>query len=253
MILKYVLLAACFSIFFSCKKNPVDTITTLRGAEINMANGKANSFLKIDGNGNPLEIGFELTAEALVGLTMNPNDFPNRIFVLPLEQNGLALTPFDHLVINWQPVGHPPSGTFDLPHFDFHFYTITPAERLAIPAYSSSTAAKIDLLPPAGFMPATYKADPGGIPAMGKHWIDQSALTSPFTHTMIYGSFDGQVNFIEPVVTLAVLQAGTTFNIPYAQPQNFAKTGKWYPTKYNIYKDNSSNNHYVTLTDFVKR
>ncbi len=37
-----------------------------------------------------------------------------------------------------------------------------------------------------------------------------------------------------------------------AQPQNFAKTGKWYPTKYNIYMD-ETHKHFVTLSEFVKR
>ncbi len=125
------------------------------------------------------------------------------------------------------------------------------AERMAIAPYTPATAAKFDLLPPAGFMPSSYRSDPGGIPAMGKHWIDSTTIT-PFSHTMVYGSYDGQVNFIEPRVTLAVLQAGTSINTTYAQPQNFAKTGKWYPTKYNIYMD-ETHKHFVTLSEFVKR
>ncbi len=88
----------------------------------------------------------------------------------------------------------------------------------------------MDLLPPAGHMPASYVADPGGIPAMGKHGAN-TAFPSPFSHVMTYGSYNGQVHFVEPMVTLATLQAGTTINIPYEQPQLFAKTGKWYPTK----------------------
>jgi hypothetical protein len=225
---------------------------TFRGPEVTMGNGKANSYFKILDTGLPLEIGFEMTMEAFNELTQDPTNFAQSIFVLPLDQIALNVTPFDHLVINWQPHGHPPVGVYTEPHFDFHFYKITLAEQLAIPPYSPASAAQIDLLPPPGFMPATYKADPGGIPAMGKHWTDPAA-PSPFTHTMIYGSYNGQVHFVEPMVTLAVLQGGTTINIPYAQPLNFAKAGKWYPTKYNIYKDNSSNKHYVTLSEFVRR
>jgi len=253
MILKFLLFAACIGLFFSCIKEPVKPIiTTLKGPEVTMGNGKANSFFKIDNNDTPIEIGFEMTKEALNGLTQIPMDFANSTFVLPLDQKAIDVTPFDHLVINWQPHGHPPVGVYTEPHFDFHFYKITLAERLAIPPYTPASAAKIDLLPPSGFMPATYKADPGGIPAMGKHWSDPAA-PSPFSHTMIYGSYNGQVHFVEPMVTLAILQGGTTINIPYAQPLNFAKAGKWYPTKYNIYKDNNTNKHYVTLSEFVRR
>ncbi len=251
MILNFLLFAACICLFLSCKK-PIVEPETLKGPEVTMGNGKANSFFKIDDNGTPLEIGIEMTMQALTGLNQDPNTPALSTFVLPLDQKALDVTPFDHLVINWQPHGHPPVGVYTDPHFDFHFYKITLAEQLAIPPYTPASAAQHDLLPPAGFMPATYKADIGGIPAMGKHWTDPAA-PSPFSHIMVYGSYNGQVHFVEPMVTLAILQGGTTINIPYAQPLNFAKAGKWYPTKYNIYKDNNANKHYVTLSEFVKR
>jgi hypothetical protein len=258
---KINLLLLGFSVAFimcslsSCdkEKDEKEPDQTFKGTEVNMGNGKANSFFKIDGSGTPLEIGLEMTMEAFTGLNQDPATPALSTFVLPLDQKALDLTPFDHIVINWQPKGHPPMNVFTLPHFDIHFYKITLAEQLAIPPYTPATAAKIDLLPPAGFMPTSYKSDPGGIPAMGKHWLDATTVTSPFTHTMIYGSFDGQVHFIEPMVTLATLQAGNTITMPYAQPEKFAKTGKWYPTKYNIYKDQQTNKHLVTLSDFVKR
>ncbi len=58
MILKSVLLAACICLFFSCKKDTVEFITTLRGAEINMGNGKANSFFTINSAGTPRKLGW---------------------------------------------------------------------------------------------------------------------------------------------------------------------------------------------------
>ena len=233
----------------SCHKT-VAKDETFPGPEVTMGNGKANSFFKINSNGTPLEIGFEMTMDALNGLTQDPTNFAQSIFVLPLDQKALDITPFDHLVINWQPHGHPPM-IFADPHFDFHLYTITLAEQMAIPPYTPASASKFDSLPPAGFMPASYNSDPGGIPRMGKHWTDPAAMSSSFTHIMVYGSYNGQVNFVEPMITLAVLQAGTSINKTYPQPLNFAKTGKWYPTKYNIYT--SSNKYYVTLSEFVKR
>ena len=222
-----------------------------RGPEVTMGNGKANTFFKTDNNNTPLEIGFEMTKEALTGLPQDPTNFAASTFILQLDQKAKDLTPFEHLVINWQVHGHPPLNVFTVPHFDFHFYTITLAEQLAIPPYTPATAAQFDLLPPAGFMPASFKPDPGGIPRMGKHWVE--GLPTSFSHLMVYGSYNGQVNFIEPMLTLAYLQAGTTTNISYAQPQNFAKAGKWYPTKYNIYMDTQTLKHYVTLSEFVKR
>ncbi len=257
LVLLIFVLASCEK---ECKEK--DEGQTFRGPEVTMGNGKANSFFKTCNDGTPLEIGFEMTMEALNGLTQDPTNREQSIFVLPLDQKALDVTPFDHLVINWQPEGHPPMGVFTVPHFDFHLYTITLAEQLAIPPYTPATAAKFDLLPPAGFMPASYVGDPGGIPGQGKHWLDRAALaaTPSFSHVMIYGSYNGQVNLVEPMITLAVLQAGTKVHTSYAQPLNFEKAGKWYPTKYNIYldqkaldMDDQTHKHYVTLTDFVKR
>lgn len=236
----------------SCEKDDNEDSQTLRGPEIIMGNGKANSFFKIDNNGTPIEIGAEMTMEALTGLPQDPLDFAKSTFVLLFNAKALELTPFDHLVINWNVQGHPPLNVFTVPHFDFHFYTITLAEQLAIAPYTPATATKMDLLPPAGYMPSTYSSDPGGIPAMGKHWGKTPYPTS-FSHVMTYGSFNGQLNFVEPMVTLAAIQAGTSINISYDQPLLFEKTGKWYPTKYNIYKDNQTLKHVISLSEFIKR
>ncbi|MFN2440146.1 MAG: DUF5602 domain-containing protein [Chitinophagaceae bacterium] len=237
----------------SCEKeDEKDKGKVYQGLAVNMGNGTANSFIKVDRHNKPLEIGITMTKGALTNLPQNPADFERLTFVLGLHEKALELTPFDHIVINWGPQGHPPAGVYNVPHFDFHFYTITLAEQLAIPPYTPASAAKFDLLPPAGFMPASYIPDPGGVPAMGKHWGDPNSLR-PFSHTMVYGSYNGQLNFVEPMVTLPVLQSGVTIRTPYAQPEKFAKTGKWYPTKYNIYLDKHTQENFVTLTDFVKR
>lgn len=234
----------------SCKKDKNEptppTPPVVQEPGLTMGNGKAQSFFKLDNNGNPLEIGIEMTAGALTGLSQGAS------WVLPLEQKALELTPFNHIYINWNHHGHPPIDLFGAPHFDFHFFTISVGEQMAIPSYSAATSEKFDLLPPAGFIPASYNAESGGVATMGKHWLDDNA-PMPFSHTMIYGSYNGEVNFVEPMITLTVLQGGATINTPYAQPQNFAKAGKWYPTKYNIYKNVQTNKHYVSLSDFVKR
>jgi hypothetical protein len=38
-------------------------------------------------------------------------------------------TGFDHLGMDWQPCGHPALNNFGKPHFDFHLYRITSAQR----------------------------------------------------------------------------------------------------------------------------
>lgn len=225
---------------------------TFKGAEVTMGNGKANSFFKISGQGIPMELGMEFTATALTGLSQNPSDFANLTFALPVDQKVLDLTPFDHLAITWAPAGHPPAGRFDVPHFDFYFYIMTVAEQNAIAPYSPATAALFENLPPADQLPATYTSIPGGIPRFGKSWVD-AQMPLPLTHSLVYGSYNGKVVLQVTMGTKTIVESGTTINAAYAQPQNFEKTGKWYPTKYNIYKDQQTNKHYATLSDFVKR
>jgi len=245
-----VLLAS--TLLISCKKDNNEKPETLRGAELGMGNGKANSYFTLNAEGVPQEIGFEMTREAFAGLTQDPMNFPASTFVLQLDQKAKDKTPFDHLVINWNPHGHDPAGVFTVPHFDFHFYTITGTERMAIPPYMPATAAMHDNLPPAGFLPASFTATPGGVPQMGKHWGDNN-MQMPFTHTMVYGSYNGKVSFVEPMITKTLLESGQQITTGYGQPTQFEKTGKYYPTKYKIYMDASTHKHYVTLSDFVLR
>lgn len=239
----------------SSNSSSADKYNTFYGPAVQMGNGHARSWVNISHDDKALAIGLELTDGALQGLPEDPQAFDASMFVFPLHQKAKELTPFDHLVINWNVHGHEPPGVYDLPHFDFHFYKISLADQLAIPPYPLAPA-KFDLDPPAGYLPPLYLHIPGGVPQMGAHWID---LLSPefhgqaFTHTFIYGSYDGKVTFAEPMATLATLQSGNTIHKDFRQPQNFSPTNKYYPTRYNIWKDDSNNRHYVSLDEMVWR
>lgn len=246
----FILLLAAF--LASCEKDEEENIARFTGPETAMGNGKATAFITVNENNQPLEIGVEMTAGAMQGLTQDPANFAAATFLLQLPQQAKDLTPFDHLVVNWNPQGHDPANVFTVPHFDFHFYMMTPAERTAIPPYLPSTAAMHDHLPPSGYMPASFHATPGGVPQMGKHWGDQHMHT-PFSHTMVYGSYNGKVTFLEPMITKAVLESGQSINVAYAQPALFEKTGKYYPSRYQIRIDDATHTHSVTLSDFVLR
>lgn len=255
---------------FSCKKAPelqssssasnltskdkdkenADHINVFKGPEVQMGNGKARSWITITHSGVPMEIGIELTDEALYGLPQNPLDFAASRFVLPLHQKAKEITPFDHITINWNVHGHEPDHVFDIPHFDFHFYMISLQAQLAIPPYQVAPAA-FDNLPPVSYWPDFYVPTPGGVPQMGKHWINVN-FHPPFTKTMIYGSYNGMFTFVEPMITRDFLLSGQNFSEPYTQPHVFVPAQKFYPRVYNIYRDENSK-HYITLSDFVLR
>jgi hypothetical protein len=87
---------------------------------------------------------------------------------------------------------------------------------------------------------------------IGRHWGD-NVFTAGQTvqHTMILGTWNGQLTFINPIVTLTTLASGQSYSVNYPQPQFFAEHG-YYPTRYNIYEDDKGR-HYVTLSHFVWR
>jgi hypothetical protein len=138
-------------------------------------------------------------------------------------------------------------------------------EQMAIPPYEGNEAL-FDNFPAPGYIPYQVIANPpfyfpylpipGGVPGMGKHWVN---LTSPemapvnpatFTHTFIYGSFNGKVTFYEPMITLATLQGKTTINQPIIPATQFNPTGTHYPSEYNIWFDDRHDRHYVSLAGF---
>lgn len=240
-------------------KTSATKLVVFKGPQVALGYGKVRSWISVDSNGHPSEIGIEITPEAFKNLeTDNSKSVPpeGETIVVPLQLKATELTPFDHIGMNWNPHGHEPAGVFDVPHFDIHFYMISVEEQLAIPAWSTQTDAAFNNYPAPGYMPADYFTPPGPATAeaqMGKHWLpaDLGAYL-PFSKIMIYGSYNGKFIFVEPMITLDYLLSDVDFSANYSQPEHFEKAGN-YPTKYNIYHDTLTGNTYVTLSDFVIR
>ena len=234
---------------FPSKLNGQQNMDRYYGPSVAMGNGSARSWISVNPGGRPMELGIEMTHEALQGLPTGEMDHPE--FVLPLPSQALELTPFKHLVINWNPHGHPLQGIYTVPHFDFHFYTITNAARQAI-----GIDPAVFIVPPDGYLPEGYvKGDP--VPQMGMHWVDPTSPEfhgQPFTYTMIYGSYNGAVIFTEPMITMQVLQSGMAYNkLTIPQPTYYSPSNTYYPKHYNIYMDPATQKHYVTYSEFQKR
>jgi hypothetical protein len=224
---------------------------TFKGATVPMGSGNTHSWIKVSDDNKPVQIGITISEAALTNL---PENHAGATFLLRLPSQK-SLTPFNHVELNWNPHGHEPAHIYDKPHFDFHFYMITEAEQMAIPPYATATS-KFDAFPGPEYMPPTYIPISGGIQAMGKHWVDVTSPElsqnnpQPFTQTFIYGSYDGKVNFLEPMVTLEFILATSTFSRDIPQPIKFAKEG-YYPTKLHITK--TTNGIEIILDTFVFR
>ena len=117
-------------------------------------------------------------------------------------------------------------------------------------------AAKAGILPPAEFRPPFYVPTDGYELYMGKHWINVLSPEfqgSTFTHTFIYGSYDGEFIFYEPMITRDFLMEKTTGQYPITQPANFQRTGYYYPTLYSINYDATRKEYTVLLEGMVYR
>lgn len=200
------------------------TTQTLWGPSVPVGNGTGSAWVKVNRAGVPIAIGVDLSEEALENLPMDPTEW---VLMLP---NQVKVEPYNHIGLEYNPLGHEPPGVYDLPHFDFHFYMITEGERGAI----GPNDPRFDIEPNLIYIPDHYMRIPGGVPGMGAHWID---LLAPehnggvFTRTFIWGSFDGKVVFFEPMVTVSALMSDMYVDIPTRQPQAFQRDG-YYPRGY---------------------
>jgi hypothetical protein len=199
-------------------------------------------------------MGFTLSAGAFTNLPDGVAAMGHSTnFRLALPVEATTQTPFDHLDLGWVAHGHEPSGIYDKPHFDIHFYTVTPSEHDAIPPYQvDSTGFKKN--PPTGSIPASYAKNPAGVPGMGCHWTDKNAVEfkgQPFTETFIFGSYNGKVNFWESMIALETLTNNPAISRSIPQPTVYEQTGRYYPTTLSVVKVGAD--VVYTLGGFVKR
>ncbi|HEU4565235.1 MAG TPA: hypothetical protein VFS05_11320, partial [Gemmatimonadaceae bacterium] len=199
------------------------------GAPLAIGDGQVRTYIVLDqkSGGAAVELGVALDERALEALPEHGSgggphgNFVEYLPPLPAQNN----TPFQLVELDWNPMGH--GEPHDAPHFDFHFYTIDKAARDAIDPMDPAFAAQAAHEPDAASVPQFY-ANPAallGVPApaiavpkMGMHWIDlrspelQGMLGhpenyKPFTATFIYGAWDGEFIFMEPMITRAHILA----------------------------------------------
>jgi Domain of unknown function (DUF5602) len=243
------------------------------GPSLALGQGTARTFVSLDNQGAPTKLGVALSESAMQGLPTTPMPgMPSAVMLTLALPSEASNTGFDHVMLDWNPAGHEPDHVYTHPHFDFHFYQITSAERDAIVPSNPTYAAKVGVFPSPDFVPAGFVAGNvlAGVPAvaaavpfMGMHWLD---VTSPelqpppsgktFTTTFIYGSYDGKFTFLEPMITKAYIESmkdkadGVT--MPIGVAAKVAKTGA-YPNAYSIKYDAASKEYRITLEGLTQR
>lgn len=226
-------------------KAKTDKQNTFYGPAQPFAKGVTKAFVSMDYEGNPTEIGITISERILQNLSNHPEEFT---LELPNKTQGLA---FDHVDIGWNPGGHEPPGIYDIPHFDFHFYMISEEAKMQI-----TDPQKAEILPPQEYWPANYVPTPGFVPIMGKHWVNIQSKEfqgGTFDHTFIYGSYDGEFIFYEPMITVDYLENKSSATYQINQPAEFQRSGFYYPTIYSINYDPIKKEYQIKMSGMVLR
>jgi hypothetical protein len=109
---------------------------------------------------------------------------------------------------------------------------------------------------PGQYIPEGYQPAEPGVVYMGLHWIRPDFPEfhgQPFTESLLYGTYNGRMTFIEPMITRAFLLAkGPRVDKPIYQPQAVQASG-YYPTRYTITYDATRRLYTVALTGLTHR
>lgn len=240
---------------YACSDGPADSSdgpTLTYGSAVSVGNGTARGYIVTEA-GEATEIGIALSEAALDNLPPGQTMMDSKSYTLPLPANNP--TGYQFAELNWNPAGHPPPMVYTVPHFDFHFYFVSLAERDAILPTDPQFMAKATNFPPdaaqlTGYHPAGAGGVPDVVPRMGVHWVNTLAPEfhgSAFTHTFVIGSWDGAFTFIEPMVALSYLKTKPTAEATANVPMSLGSAADR-PTSYQVAWNPDSKEFRVSLT-----
>ena len=256
----------------------------LHGPAVAVGGGTASLYVEVGPHGEPRAVGIALTDAAMGGLASRMNttsrchdkdgdgtfahgeclgDFQSTLS-LPAEAASLGI-PVRWATVNWNPEGHmhPAPPVWSAAHFDFHFFL---AEQATIEGIRPGPCGEfIDCedfkrastpLPPR-HLPDGYVDVGAAVPGMGNHLVDSRdpELADPslgFSSTFIYGTYDGKLTFLEPMVSHAFLASHPDRCVPIRTAQAVA-VGGWYPTRYCVRYDAGSTTYRVSLDGLEHR
>jgi hypothetical protein len=279
-----IVLAGCLGGFgFWSDAGGVARAETILGPAHQFGKGTVHTYATLDADGAPVALGIAFGKGALEGL---PAHLTQTSRCFDLNQNGqideqgecigdtelnLALpdglpghadVPFRFVMLNWNPMGHPP-GAWTLPHFDLHFYMIDRDEVRNMRTGPCGILMDCDdfqrAIKPvsARYVHADHVNVEEAVGEMGNHLIDSKTpeLGTPpttFTHTWIFGAYDARIIFYEAMITLDFLLRREDTCAPIKQPAAWQIAG-YYPTRYCMRHEAETGTDVVSLEDFVLR
>jgi hypothetical protein len=254
------------------------------GTPQRVGNGTVRTYIVSDQKlgGRPLEVGVALSERALEGLAA-PVDSPDpmanmHMYILDLPAQNR--TQYKFVQFDWNPKGHEPDSVYTYPHFDFHFYTVPVEVRNSILPSDPQYLTKAANYPAPEYRAPFYldaataagvRADSATVPMMGLHWLDvrspelQKLTGNPagwrqFTKTFIYGTWNGQFIFDEPMITRAyILEKKAATDpavvdelVPVSTPAKYSPAG-FYPSAYRISWDAQQKEYRIAVTQLSWR
>jgi hypothetical protein len=261
------------------------------GAPQALGNGQVRTYpVREDGTGAPVELGVAFSEAAMDNLPAAPAAMPEHaamnasahamMMELLLDLPANHGTQYNFVQLDWNPAGHEPPGIYDIPHFDFHFYNVSKAERDLIDPSNPQYVASARNAPDGQYARAFFvntavalnaPAEAVAVPKMGVHWLNTKSPElqgmvgnpegfRPFTATYIQGAWNGRFIFEEPMITRAHIMAKRTATDPTVRDQLIpitaalkASPAGYYPGAYRIMYDAASKEYRVALTQLSYR
>ena len=272
-------------VLVGASKWPSDAASdVLEGPAVRVGNGSAHLFVELGPHGEPTTIGIALSGDALDGLATRMNTTSRcwdkdgngavthgeclgdyQADLLPPTGTVELGLPVRWATVNWNPEGHvdPAPPVWSAPHFDFHFFIV---ERSLIEGIRTGPCAEfIDCadferasIPlPERYVPEDYADVGAAVAAMGNHLVDvrDPELLDPtlgFSRTFIHGAYDGELIFLEPMVSHAYLSSKPDECSVLRTPSAYAVAG-YYPTSYCVRYDDATERYRVTLEGLTYR
>ena len=248
-----LLLLAPLGLPTSASANPVAPTPLIVNGDTLGTTG-VTTWAKVLPNNRVTEVGLTLRL-SFVANPPSPGPGPDGQYVLSFPAVVQATTYFNHLELGWNPHGHEPRGVFDVPHFDFHFESVPVADVFAIgfgdgpPQAPHDPVAPASERIPAGYM---YPSQFALVPFMGVHAVrpDDIVPSDQFTTIMIAGFFNGNMIFMEPMITQRFLLLRQSFTLDVPMPAVLGRTTH-YPSRFRGIYDKKTDAFNFVFDKFV--
>lgn len=218
------------------------------GEAVAVGDGTARVVTVQNPDGTPASVAVVLSGGALEGLPGPETGHAVVEYVLPMPVAG-PWTGYDHVGLDWNPLGHIPEGVYSVAHFDVHFYLIGQAEREAI-TFAGADRERVLASPDPAVVPSGYVVPPdSAIERMGMHGLDSGGPEfhgKPFIHSFLYGYHAGRLIFVEPMIAADWLRTRADVTVPVKTPSTYSLPG-YYPSRYRIGFDAERNEYRVAL------